>query len=230
MNTSTTTSGLVIAIDGPAASGKSSTARAVAGRLGYRHLDSGSFYRALTLAALQRGIPVDRWPLLTHEELDSLHVDAVPADGSFLVRVDGQDVSEAIRGADVNAHVSLMAAVPAVRGWLLEILRETGRNGGLVADGRDIGTVVFPDADLKIFLISDPEVRARRRLLQQGAHPDGETLRQETERLAARDHLDQTRSIAPLVPAADAITLDTSDLSFEEQVSAVVELSRVREP
>jgi cytidylate kinase len=220
---------LVIAIDGPAASGKSSTARAVADRLGYRHLDSGAFYRALTLAALRRGIPIERWPLLTSAELDSFQVDAIPVESSFVVRVGGHDVSDAIRGPDVNACVSTMAAVPAVRGWLLDTLRAAGRDGGLVADGRDIGTVVFPDAHLKIFLVSDPEVRARRRLLQQGvAAPDEETVIREARRLADRDHLDRTRPIAPLVAAHDAITLDTSDLSFDDQVRAVVDLARQR--
>jgi cytidylate kinase len=222
-------SGPVIAIDGPAASGKSSTAKAVAERLGYRHLDSGAFYRALTLAALRRGIPAERWPLFTPDELDSLQVDAVPVDGSFAVRIGGHDVSDAIRAPAVNAHVSTMAAVPSVRGWLLDTLRATAREGGLVADGRDIGTVVFPDADLKVFLVSDPEVRALRRLLQRGVEsPDVETVREEARLLAERDHLDQTRPVAPLVRAPDAITLDTSHLSFEEQVRAVIGLARAR--
>ncbi len=219
--------GLVIALDGPAASGKSSTARAVASALDYRHLDSGAFYRALTLAALRRDIPTGRWPDLTVEEVAALEVDASPTDSSFAVRVSGEDVSEEIRAVDVNAHVSTMAAVPAVRDWLLDILRDIGRDGGLVADGRDIGTVVFPDADLKVFLVCDPEVRAIRRLVQRGnTSPDVDEIRAEARLLAERDHQDENRSVAPLVRAPDAILLDTSELTFEDQVRAVVELAR----
>lgn len=223
--------GLVIALDGPAASGKSSTAKAVASALGYRHLDSGAFYRALTLAALRRGIPADRWPDLTVDEVAALEVDAVPADSSFAARISGEDVSHHIRAADVNAHVSTMAAVPAVRDWLLDILRDFGRDGGLVADGRDIGTVVFPDADLKVFLVCDPEVRAFRRLIQRGEmSPDDEEVRAEARLLAERDRQDENRGVAPLVRAPDAVVLDTSDLTFEDQVRAVVELARNRTP
>jgi cytidylate kinase len=220
---------LVIALDGPAASGKSSTARAVAGVLGYRHLDSGAFYRALTLAALRHKIPVSRWPDLTSAEVEALGVDAIPADSAYTVRIDGEDVSEEIRATDVNARVSTMAAVPAVRDWVLGLLRAIGETGGLVADGRDIGTVVFPDADLKVFLVCNPQVRAHRRLIQRGdTSPESETIAAEARLLAERDRLDATRSIAPLVRAPDAITLDTSHMSFDDQVQAVVGLARAR--
>lgn len=221
--------GIVIAIDGPAGSGKSSTAKAAAAALGYRHLDSGAFYRAITLAALRAGIPVERWPSLSAEELDALGVEAVPTPEGYRMTLRGEDVSTAIRSPEVNAHVSPMAAVPAVRGWLMGALREAGARGGLVADGRDIGTVVFPDAELKVFLVCAPEERARRRLLEQGAADlSDEAIRAETERLAGRDTVDSTRAVAPLRQAEDAVLLDTTGLDFHEQVEAIVRMARER--
>jgi len=221
--------GIVIAIDGAAGSGKSSTARAVAAELGYRHLDSGAFYRALTLAALRDGIPPERWEALTPGELDALRVDAVPAERGYALRLGGEDVAREIRAPEVNAHVSRMAAVPAVRSWLLDALRETGSRGGLVADGRDIGTVVFPDAELKVFLVCAPAERARLRLLEQGRDaPDDQEVRHETARLEERDLQDSSRAVAPLMRAADAVLLDTTGLSFEAQVRAIVRLARDR--
>jgi cytidylate kinase len=222
--------GIVVAIDGPAGSGKSSTARAAARELGYRHLDSGAFYRALTLAALRAGIPPERWPRIRDAVLDGLLVRGEPADRSYRLSIGGTDVSGEIRSAEVNAHVSRMAAVPAVRAWLLGALRQAGERGGLVADGRDIGTVVFPDAELKLFLACAPEERARRRLLEEGSGgPSEEEIRAEAERLAARDLSDSTRAVAPLLRSPDAILLDTTELDFTAQVGAIVELARERE-
>ncbi len=221
--------GIVIAIDGPAASGKSSTAKAVAAELGYRYLDSGAFYRAITLGAIRRGIPVGRWSSLDAAEISALGVDAVPADSGYRLRIDGDDVSSAIRGAEVTRRVSTMAAIPTVRHWLLDSLRAAGQDGGLVADGRDTGTVVFPDAELKIFLVCHPEERARRRLIQKGeSSATGEEIRAEARRLAERDRQDETREISPLTKAPDAVVLDTTDLTFDEQVDAITRLARSR--
>lgn len=221
--------GLIVAIDGPAGSGKSSTAKAAAAILGYRHLDSGAFYRGMTLAALRAGIDPDRWPSLTPAELDRLGVASREGIRGYQITLGGEDVSAALRAPEVNAHVSRMAAVPAVRAWLLDALREAGAHGGLVADGRDIGTVVFPDADLKIFLVCDPAERARRRLLEQGiAGPADDEIRAETARLATRDESDSSREVAPLRRAADAVLLDTTELDFTAQVDAVVRLVRER--
>jgi cytidylate kinase len=219
---------MIVAIDGPAGSGKSSTARAVAQALGFRHLDSGAFYRALTLAALRRGIPVEQWHSLDRAQLESLGVTAEPAELGFRVRVDGDDVSEEIRAAHVNAHVSAMARVPAVRDWLLDRLRAAAHDTDLVADGRDIGTVVFPDAGLKIFLVAEPRVRAHRRLAQMGLPTDPAAVRAEIQRIEARDRTDSQRAAAPLRQAPDAVLLDTSELSFQEQVARVVALARER--
>jgi CMP/dCMP kinase len=219
---------MIVAIDGPAGSGKSSTARAVAHELAFRHLDSGAFYRALTLAALRRGIPVERWGSLDRAQLDSLGVTAEPAEIGFRLRIDGDDVSAAIRAVEVNAHVSAMARVPAVRDWLLERLRAAAHDTDLVADGRDIGTIVFPNAELKIFLVAEPRVRAQRRLAQMGLPADPAAVRAEIQRIEARDRTDSQRAAAPLRQAPDAVLLDTSELSFEEQVARVVELARQR--
>jgi cytidylate kinase len=221
--------GIIIALDGPAGSGKSSTAKEVARRLGYRHLDSGAFYRAITWAALRAGIAAEAWPRLTADALDRLDVHGRPAGEGYALSVAGRDVSAEIRGAQVNAHVSRMAAVGPVRDWLMDALREAGARGGLVADGRDIGTVVFPDAELKVYLVADPAERARRRLREHGvAEPSDDEVRGEAARLQGRDETDSTRAVAPLARAADAVTLDTTALEFEAQVLEIVRLAKAR--
>lgn len=220
---------MIITLDGPAGSGKSTTARAVARRLGFHHLESGGFYRALTLAALRVGIPVEQWPELTARQLDDLGVRARPDDGRYRFFIHDDDVTDALRAPDVNERVSHMARVPAVRNWLLERLREAARGVDLVADGRDMGTVVFPDADLKVFLVASAEVRARRRLAQNGiAEPDPDRLAEETRRLLERDRMDSEREVAPLRRPPDAVELDTTNLDFDEQVERIVELARER--
>lgn len=220
---------MIIAIDGPAASGKSSTARAVAAELGFTHLDSGAFYRAVTYGALRSGIPVDQWAGLDPATLDSFRISAEPAGSGFRMLMAGQDVSEEIRAADVTALVSSMARVPAVRGWLLATLRAAARQGSLVADGRDIGTVVFPDADLKVFLVAEPGARARRRLAQMRLPVDEASISEEVRRIEQRDRIDSSRDIAPLKQAQDAIRVDTTELTFEQQVRAIVTLARERQ-
>ncbi len=219
---------MIIAIDGPAGSGKSSTAKVVARELGFRHLDSGAFYRALTHAALKKGWPVDSWDQLTPAQLDSLEIRSEPADTGHRFTMNGQDITDFIRLPEVNAHVSQMARVPAVRQWLLGQLRAAGAGTDLVADGRDIGTVVFPNAELKIFLVADPVVRARRRLLEQGVAPTDDELGRETGRLGERDRIDSEREVAPLRSAPDAIVLDSSGLSFDQQVQRIVALALQR--
>ena len=219
---------MIIVLDGPAGSGKSSTAKAVARELGFRYLDSGAFYRALTYGALQAGWPVENWDRLTASQLDSLGIDSAPSAEGHRYSMKQQDITAQIRSPEVNAHVSQMARVPAVRDWLLEQLRSAARESDLVADGRDLGTVVFPDADLKIFLTADPGVRARRRLLEQGIAATADEVGLETTRLSERDRIDSEREVAPLKQADDAIVVDTSELSFEEQVRAIVKLAEER--
>lgn len=220
---------MIIAIDGPAGSGKSSTARAVARRLGFRHLDSGAFYRALTYVALTERLPLEEWSGLTTAALDRLGITARPADEGFHIFRHDQDITAELRRQEVNAHVSEMARVPAVREWLLAHLRDAARGSDIVADGRDIGTVVFPEAELKVFLVADPEVRARRRLAEYGnPDPGPAEVTAETERLLQRDRIDSEREVAPLRAAPDAVRVDTSHLGFEEQVAEIVRLAEHR--
>jgi cytidylate kinase len=220
---------VIIAIDGPAGSGKSSTAKAVARALGFRHLDSGAFYRAVTYAALQTDVDPQRWDQLTPAELERFGIQAQPADNGFRLYRFGVDLTDSIRLPAVNAHVSQIARVVAVRQWLFSRLRAAAHDSDLVADGRDMGTVVFPDADLKIFLTADPAERARRRLIEQGIlGPTPAQVEAEKVRLTERDRIDSERSVSPLRPAEDAVRLDTTQLGFEEQVEAIVTLARAR--
>lgn len=220
---------MIVAIDGPAGSGKSSTAREVARRLGYLHVDSGAFYRALTYALLASGVPEDSWDTLTPEEMDGLEVRGERGEEGIRMRVADIVVDDRIRSPEVNAGVSHVARIPAVRSWLMDRFRSLGASEDLVVDGRDIGTVVFPDAELKIYLAADPEVRARRRLREQGSgDPDRDQLLAEIERLRARDRADSERATAPLRAAEDAVHVDTTALTFEEQVAAILELVRGR--
>lgn len=218
---------MIIAIDGPAGSGKSSTAKAVAKRLGFKHLDSGAFYRAITHAALQHGIAAETWNDLDTAALNGLAVSSEPSDEGFRLKVGDQDVTEAIRAPEVNAHVSQMAAVPAVREWLMDQLRSAAESTSLVSDGRDIGTVVFPEADLKVFLIAQSETRAKRRLAEQGnENPSYIDIQNEVDRLGKRDRADSQRATAPLKQAKDAVVIDTTGLSFDEQVERIVKLAQ----
>jgi len=223
----------VIAIDGPAASGKSSTAGLVAERLGWAHLDSGALYRALTLAALDN-LGEEAWPAQQIVDLaERLPVRLVLVDNRFRPEVAGADVEQAIRGDRVTRSVSMMAAIPEVRTWVnaqqrraVEGMKARGGSRGVVVDGRDIGTVVFPEAPLKIFLTATPDERARRRLSQRGQPMDVNLVRRESQALAARDAADSNRPVAPLKPATDAVLLDTTALTLRQQVARVVELAR----
>lgn len=216
----------VIAIDGPAGSGKSTTAKAVASRLGFAHLDSGALYRALTLAALDAGTPLRGDAILALA--GSLPVRLVRAPDGFRPEVAGADASHAIRSDRVTARVSEVAALPPVRQWVNEQLRQAARahHPGVVVDGRDIGTVVFPEAPLKVFLTASPEERAHRRLSQMGRARDRNSVGRASQELVRRDDQDSSREVAPLKPAADAVVLDTTSLAFEAQVARVMDLAR----
>lgn len=228
--------GGVIAIDGPSASGKSSTARAVAEALGFAHLDSGSLYRGVTLVALReatrQGIRVTpALQELTPETILRAAEDRglmLQSDGTgFAAYLEGEPVEDALRNADVTSHVSAVAAIPVVREWVNSRLRAMVRAGqNVVVDGRDIGTVVFPDADLKIFLTASAEARAGRRISQRGMKVQPEGLDAEAAALAARDHADSTRAVAPLRAAHDAVQLDTTAMDFREQVRFIVDRAR----
>ena len=199
---------MVIAIDGPAGAGKSSIARAVAECLGFAYLDSGAMYRSVALAALDQGAePADVAPAVRIEVGDR-------------VLLDGRDVTDAIRTAEVSEAASRAAADPAVRAAMVAEQRRLLSSGNWVAEGRDIGTVVAPDADLKVFLTASPDERARRRAAELGADPSAVRAEQ-----ALRDERDTTREHSPLEPAAGAVVLDTTDLTLREVVERVVELA-----
>ncbi len=213
----------VITLDGPAGSGKSSTARAVARRLGYRHLDSGALYRALTFALLSAGVPESEWPDLSLQELDRFLIELKPVEGRFLVMLGDRALEEELRTPEVTARVSPLSALPAVRAWLLEAQRRAGREGGLVADGRDMGTVVFPDAEVKVFLTAALPERARRRYLErEGRPPRPDELSDESARIEERDVRDAGRTVAPLRKPTGALEVDTSNLPFESQVEIIL--------
>ena len=219
----------VVAIDGPAASGKSSTARAVARAIGFHHLDSGALYRALTRVALDAGLDpasLDVPALLAQAERRGLGLR--PEGEDFVPLLDGAPAEHLIRTPEVTAAVSAVSAVPAVRDWANARMRALAEAGvPVVVDGRDIGSVVFPEAGLKIFLYADSVVRALRRLAQQGGkEPSNEEVFAEAARLKARDKADASRAVAPLVSPPDALELDTSRMTFEEQVDGIARLAR----
>ena len=220
----------VIAIDGPVASGKSTVAQLLAKRLGFFYLDTGLLYRALTLKALHARVsPRDSAALA--ELASNLKITIRPPsrpDGRLSdVRLDGRDVSLAIRAAEVEANVSTVAAHAEVRDALIPLQRGAVQLPGTVVAGRDIGTVIFPDADLKIYLDADPEERARRRLRQQGAWSEA-GLVEMLRRIQERDRVDSTRAVAPLQRASDALTIDTDDYTPEQVVEQIVEVFEAR--
>ena len=212
---------LVIAIDGPAGSGKSTTARLVADRLGLLHIDTGAMYRAVTLKVLERGLSPNDSSAVSNL-IDSTLVELKRWDSSLRVLLDGTDVTDRIRDPDVTRSVSAVSRIRRVREAMVARQRAMSVSQGVVLEGRDIGTVVFPDADLKIFLVASLDARARRRekeLAGKGMKVDRSGVMKEIEE---RDKLDSTREESPLRKAADAIELDTSTLSIEQQVEFVV--------
>lgn len=214
-----------IAIDGPAGAGKSTVALALAKRLGYFYFDSGVLYRAVTLAALRHGVPYDDEARLA-ELLQTLHIDVQPPTGvadsrTQTVTLDGEDVTWAIRAPEVDRNVSAVSAHGAVRRALLQRQREVAARGGAIMAGRDIGTVVLPDADLKIYLEATPAERARRRAAEdraRGLHRPFDEVLADIER---RDDIDAHRALSPLRPADDAIILDTEDLDIDGVLAAI---------
>jgi cytidylate kinase len=213
-----------VAIDGPSGAGKGTVARAVAARLGYRHIDTGAMYRAVAWKALQQGIDLG----------DEAAVAAVGERAAFdleqgRIAIDGQDVSRAIRTPEIDAASTRVARHPAVRRILVARQRTYGVDGGTVMEGRDIGTVVFPDADVKIYLDASAEERARRRAADP-AHtsPKGTQLSEVATALAERDKSDSTRAASPLVIADDAIVVDTTGVAVESVIEQVLTLVRAR--
>jgi cytidylate kinase len=223
-------SNVIIALDGPAGSGKSTVARGVAESLGLRYLDTGAMYRAVALRGIEEGLdPEDADGLTAIAE--SMRIDFEHEGSSAVptkVIVDGRDVTAAIRTPEVDATVSAASAVPAVRVAMVDLQRTFGERDGLVAEGRDIGTVVFPGADLKVYLTASPQERARRRhaeLVERGTELSQGTV---LERLRARDDADSSREASPLAAADDSVEVDTTDMTIEEVIDRIVTLAEER--
>ncbi len=219
---------LIIAIDGPVGSGKSSVARRVAELLGYSYLDSGAMYRALAWKALREGVPLD-----SAEPLEALagrtRIDLEPGDaagGGLRVRVDGADQTEAMRTSEVSQASSRVAVFPGVRKLMVAEQRRAGERGGVVMEGRDIGTVVFPDADLKIYLDASVEVRAERRWREHQQMGDAMDLARTIEEVRERDRRDQEREASPLIRAPDAVLVDNTAMDVEETARLIAFLAR----
>ena len=220
---SPSTSPLIIAIDGPSGAGKGTVARTLAARLGYTHVDTGAMYRAVAWKAGHEGID------LADEDAVTALADAAVFELGAVVKVDGHDITRAIRTPEMDAAAGIVARHPKVRASLVRRQRDYARAGGLVMEGRDIGTVVFPGADVKVFLDASAEERARRRA-SDAAHASSQDARLEAvaTALAERDRLDSTRKTSPLAMAADAVRIDTTGMPVEDVVEAVLALVRAK--
>lgn len=222
------TKSLVITIDGPAASGKSTVARQVAQQLNWVFLDTGAMYRAVTLAALQAGAVLNDQAAL-ERIMDAQQFGFQAQDDKLGVSLNGRDVSEDIRDPHVTAHVRYLADAPGIRARLVQMQRAFAtEHAGIVTEGRDQGTVVFPDALLKIFLTADPAERAKRRLAELEAKGLTQSLEQMTQAVVERDRGDRQREVGPLRPAPDAVHIDTTAMALEEVVEAVLHHARSR--
>jgi cytidylate kinase len=218
-----TVGALIIAIDGPSGAGKGTVARAVAARLGYRHVDSGAMYRAVGWKASQDGIRLD-----DEESVTRVAVEFPIQIVGEAVTIGGADVTRAIRTPDIDRAAAAVARLPRVRAELVTRQRDMGAQGAIVMEGRDIGTVVFPAADVKIYLDAAPEERARRRALDP-AHSGGPTAVAEVATaLTARDELDRTRAASPLYAASDAVIIDTTGKSIADVVEEVLQVVKMR--
>lgn len=211
---------MIIAIDGHSSCGKSTIAKALARTLDISYVDSGAMYRAVALYCLKKGIePTDSFHVI--QALPDIHLHIVPS-APVRIELNGEDVSDEIRNPEVSRWVSEVAAIPEVRREMVRLQREFGKNNSLVMDGRDIGSVVFPEADYKFFVTAEPEIRAIRRYKELTEKGIQVRLDEILENLKHRDHLDSTRADSPLLKLDDAILIDTSHLGFEEQLALVL--------
>ena len=219
---------IVIAMDGTAGSGKSSASRGVARAMGLRYLDTGAMYRAMTWQMLLDGVDVQD-PQAVSRRAESVVIESGTDPASPTIRLGGVDVAREIRSGEVNVAVSPVSAVPRVRELLVAQQRQIIGAGGIVVEGRDIGTVVAPEADLKVYMSAHPSARARRRAAEMPGAPSGDLAAVE-KALLRRDVYDSTRATAPLSAAEDAVLVDSTDLSLDEVIAHVVELARARVP
>lgn len=220
---------LLITIDGPAGAGKTTASRRLAARLGYRHIDTGALYRAVAYAARARGIdPEDDTGLGRLLAVLTIGFAPAAAEGPARIMADGEDVTEAIRTPEIAQLASAISARPVVRSGLLGLQRDLGRGKGAVFEGRDMGTVVFPEADLKFFLTASEEARARRRYAEMGGERSGVRFEAVLDELRRRDRRDAERAIAPLRAATDAFLIDSSDLTLEQVVEVMIDRIEAR--
>ena len=212
---------MIIAIDGPVGSGKSTVARRVAELLGYTHLDSGAMYRSIAWKALRDGVPLDS-PAQLAALAEAARIDLVPRGGKLHVVLDGEDITDLIRTREVSHAASVVAVVPGVRHPMVAEQRRAGAHGGIVMEGRDIGTAVFPHADLKVFLDASAEVRAERRQRELQEKGEGLELEKVLADVRERDRRDREREMSPLVRAADAVVVDNTAMDGEETARVIV--------
>ncbi len=221
---------IIIAIDGYSSCGKSTLAKAIAARLGYAYVDSGAMYRAVTLYFLHHHVPLDDAPAI-EEALHNIHIDfhynpILQRNETWL---NGESVEEAIRSLEVSNLVSPVSAIKSVRTTMVHLQRKAGKNKGIVMDGRDIGTNVFPNAEIKIFMTASPEIRAQRRFDELKAKGQHHTLEEIQHNLSERDRIDTTRSENPLIQASDALVLDNSLMNEQEQLEwAMIQINAFR--
>ena len=212
-----------IAIDGPSGAGKSTVARALAQKLQFIYIDTGAMYRAIGVYVAEKGVDTKDWEAVP-ALLPEIKLELCFVDGTLHILVNGADVSGAIRTENASMYASNVSAIPAVRTFLLDFQRSFAKQNHVIMDGRDIGTVVLPDADLKIFLTASAEARAKRRFLEQQQKGEPVTFEQVLEALKKRDLQDSTRAAAPLKPAEDAILVDTTELDFQQTVTHILEI------
>ena len=214
---------MIVAIDGPAASGKSTTAKMVAKKLEMTYLDTGAMYRAVTLALLRSNTDLDDYDSVC-QVVNELELDIYDKGSKTIVKLDGEDVSQAIRSMPVTENVSVVSAMKYVRQTMVEIQRNIGKKTNCVVEGRDIGTVVFPDAEFKIFMVADVNMRAERRFKDFYEMGENRSFQEVLADLKRRDEKDSTRAYSPLQKADEAIEIDTSMLSIDQQVEKIINL------
>ena len=214
---------MIVAIDGPAASGKSTTAKMVAKKLEMTYLDTGAMYRAVTLALLRSNTDLDDYDSVCRV-IDELELDIYDKGSKTIVKLDGEDVSQAIRSMPVTENVSAVSAMKYIRQTMVEIQRNIGKKTNCVVEGRDIGTVVFPDAEFKIFMVADVNMRAERRFKDFYEMGENRSFQEVLADLKRRDEKDSTRAYSPLQKADEAIEIDTSMLSIDQQVEKIINL------
>jgi cytidylate kinase len=214
---------MIVAIDGPAASGKSTTAKMVAKKLKMTYIDTGAMYRAVTLALLRSNTDLDDYDSVC-QVVDELELEIYDKGSKTIVKLDGEDISQAIRSLPVTENVSAVSAMKYVRQTMVEIQRNIGNKTNCVVEGRDIGTVVFPDAEFKIFMVADVNMRAKRRFKDLYEMGENRSFQDVLADLKSRDEKDSTRAYSPLQKADEAIEIDTSMLSIDQQVEKIINL------